>query len=403
MGMFVPPIAWAASEEARAEGQGAAAVDAFAVDVYRRLAQEEGNLFFSPYSIASALTMTYAGAKGATAEEMEKALHFSETGPEFHASEFHASMKALQDRFATIPEGAGEFDTANRLWLDKKTKLLPDYLTLVQENYGGGVEQVNFLGDAEDARKTINDWVAQKTRDKIRDLLRQGDVTSATRLVLTNAVYFNSAWREPFMEDLTKEEPFYMDKDRRKNVPMMRRNDFFLYGEEPGLQLLKIPYRIPGFSLLILLPRENESFTQMEELEKGLTSQALAAWTAGMKRREVRLRLPKFKNEGRYLLKGVLQKLGVKLAFTEDADFSGMTVKGEEGICIDSVVHQSFIELDEKGTEAAAATAVVARVTSTGLSDRKEPVDFHADRPFIYCLTDDVSGTILFMGRLVEP
>jgi serpin B len=398
--MFVSPTAWAAPEEPRAEGQAAAAIDAFAVDVYRQLAREEGNLFFSPYSIASALAMTYAGARGTTAEEMEKALHLA--GPEFHAS-----IKALQDRFAAIPESAGAFDTANRLWLDEKTKLLPEYLLLLQENYGGGVEQVNFLETAEDARKTINDWVAQKTRDKIRDLLRQGDVTSLTRLVLTNAVYFKSAWEEPFMENQTKEELFHMDKDRRKNVPTMHRVDFFLYGEAPGLQLLKIPYKMPGFSLLILLPRENESFTQMEELEKSLTSQTLAAWVTGMEGREVWLRLPKFKNEGRYLLKDVLRKLGVKLAFSEDADFSGMTVKGEvdkeEDICIDSVVHQSFIELDEKGTEAAAATAVVARMTATSLPKRTEPIDFHADRPFIYCLTDDASGAILFMGRLVEP
>jgi serpin B len=397
--MSAAPV-WAAPEEVRADRQAALAVGAFAVDVYRQLAQEKGNLFFSPYSIASALAMTYAGARGTTAEELGNVLHFSEAG------ELHASMKALQDRLAAIPEGAGVFDTANRLWLDEKTQLLPDYTALVQENYGGGVEQVDFLENAEGARKTINDWVAQKTRDKIEDLLRPGDVTRFTRLVLTNAVYFNSAWRDPFKENLTKEEPFHIDKGRRKNVPIMHRQGFFLYGEEPGLQLLKIPYRIPGFSLLILLPRENESFTQLEELEKNLTSQAFAAWTAGVKRREVRLWLPKFKNEGRYLLKEVLQKLGVKLAFTEEADFSGMTISSDEkkeDICIDSVIHQSFIELNEKGTEAAAATAVVARMTSTALPGKTEPVDFRADHPFIYCLMDDTTGTILFMGRLVEP
>jgi serpin B len=392
--------------------QTATAINAFAVDVYLQLTKGEENLFFSPYSIVSALAMTCAGAQGMTAEEMEKVLYFPENAPDFHVA-----MNALQNRLAAIPEEAGTVNTANRLWFDEDTKLLPDYMAFVQKYYGGGAERVDFRENAEGSRKTINDWVAQKTRNKIKGLLRRGNVTLATRLVLTNAVYFNSAWREPFRENLTKEEPFHTGKDRTgedrwKNVLTMRRTGFFIYGEAPKLQLLKLPYRIPGFSLLILLPRENEAFTQLEDLEQKLSSRELAAWVASMKRRNVSLWLPKFKNEGRYSLKDVLQTLGVKLAFSGDADFSGMVEDtrgkdkgGDKGgdIRIDSVIHQTFIDLDEKGTEAAAATAV-AMITSTALPrETEQPIDFHANHPFIYCLMDDITGTILFMGRLVEP
>jgi serpin B len=381
------------------------AIDAFAMDLYHQLASGKNNLFFSPYSIASALAMTYRGAKGETASEMAEALHFSDV-----EMALHASMKALQDRFNSIPEGAGVLEAANRLWLDREEKLLPNYAAAVKKYYAGGVEQLNFQKDAEASRVTINDWVAQKTRDKIKDLLHKGDVTEETRLVLTNAIYFKSAWREPFMESLTKEAPFHIGPNERENVPTMHRTNSFLYGEQPGLQLLKIPYRMPGFSLLVLLPRVNEASTQLEELEKlekNLTAQSLAEWTANMQRQRVSLWLPKFKDEERYPLKEILQKLGMKLAFTVDADFSNMVEEKKKGdgggICVDSVIHQAFIELDEKGTEAAAATAVVMVTKATAMPNPEEPIEFRADHPFVYCLMDDQTGAILFMGRLVKP
>ncbi|MDR1979028.1 MAG: serpin family protein [Synergistaceae bacterium] len=381
--------------------EAAVVVNAFAIDIYRQLSEEKGNVFFSPYSIVSALAMTWAGARGDTAREMAEALHFTGVEPVLHAS-----MKALQDRFNSIPEESGVLEVANRLWLDKKQKLLPDYTALLGENYGGGVESVDFQKDRERARATINEWVERKTRDKIKDLLHEGDVTSSIRLILTNAIYFNSAWMEPFNAKLTKEEPFHIGQDRQKNVPMMRRTDFFLYGERPDLQWIKIPYSMPGFSLLVLLPRANESFTQLEELEKKLTSQELALWVGGVQRSKVSLWLPKFKNNARYVLSGVLQKLGMNLAFTSRADFSGMVEDphNDEGdFHINFVIHQSFVDLDERGTEAAAATAVGMVRTTSFSPDREEPIEFRADRPFIYCLMDDSTGAILFMGRVVEP
>jgi serpin B len=387
------------------EVEASIAVNAFAIDVYRQLSQGEGNVFFSPYSIVSSLAMTLAGARGETGQEMAKTLHFK--GIE---SVFPALMKTLKERFDSIPQEMGVFNVATRLWLDKEQELLTDYVALVEENYGGGVERLNFKKDADGARKVINDWVERKTHDKIKDLLRQGDVNSATRLVLTNAIYFNSAWREPFNVKFTKEEPFYWGEDKQKNVLMMHRTGNFLYGAKPGLpakpglQWIKIPYRIPGLALLLLLPQVNSSFTQLEELENSLDPQELAEWATSAQTHRVSLWLPKFKDEGRYALKDVLQKLGMKLAFTEDADFSGMVEdpKNNGGdLFIDSVIHQSFIELDEKGTEAAAASAVVVAMKSTAILQEAEPIEFRVDRPFIYCLMDE--GTILFMGRVVQP
>ena len=405
MVMFTQPFAAdAADQNAPAlEALAANAVNAFAVDVYRQLAEEGGNLFFSPYSISTALAMTYAGASGDTATEMAKALHFSD-----HEPEIHAAMKSLQDRFNSIPTERGSLDVANRLWLDKGEALVKEYESITMGNYGAGVETADFLYAYDEERLRINDWVAQKTRDKIRDLLQDGNVTPDTKLVLVNAIYFNSAWQEPFDKALTREEPFRTGKGEQHDVSMMRRTDHFLYGENPYAQWVKIPYSIPGFSMMVLLPRENGAFTPLEDLEKlekKLTHEALASLMSDMNFSRVALRMPKFKDERRYSLAEILNKLGMNLAFTEDADFSGMVVeprKNGYAIHVDFVVHKAFIEIDEEKTEAAASTAV-GMVRATGAMTPEPVIEFNADHPFIYCLTDDQTGAILFMGRMEQP
>jgi serpin B len=260
---------------AEAPGEAAEAINAFAVDVYLQLARKENGFFFSPYSVSSALAIASAGAGGETAREMAKALHLDELKSP------HLAMKSLMDRFEAIREnadyGKGDvFDVANRIWLDKEEELLPDYTALAELNYSGAVEPVDFKRDAEGARQTINAWVEQKTRGKIKDLLHRGAVNSMTRLVLTNAVYFNSEWRKPFDKKWTRPEPFHAGKGEAKDIPMMRMTDSFLYGEEADLQFIKIPYRLSGFSLLVLLPRANDTFTQMAELEKRLSAQQIS-------------------------------------------------------------------------------------------------------------------------------
>jgi serpin B len=385
--------------------EAAGAVNAFAVDFYLRLAgetPENSGFFFSPYSIASALAMVCAGADGETAREMTDVLHL--TGLQCP----HAAMKDLKDRLDALREDTaqknkGIFSVANRIWVDEKEELLPSYMNLVRLNYGGGTALLDFRRDARRARAAINDWTAQETRGKIQDLLRAGDVTRDTRLVLTNAVYFNSDWAKAFDKKLTRPEPFRTGRDTTKDVPFMRMTASFLYGEDTDLQFLKMPYKLPGFSLLILLPRANEAFTQMTELEAKLSPRQISDWTAGMNTRSVSLRMPKFRSEGRWPLAVILGKLGMHRAFTRDADFSKMVKEpvDDDGVLhIDSVIHQAFIELDEKGTEAAAATAITM-VRTTAIMSPEPSVEFHADRPFIYCLMDDRTGAILFMGRLV--
>ncbi|MDR1733028.1 MAG: serpin family protein [Synergistaceae bacterium] len=378
-------------------------LNAFAIDMYRSLVSGENSLFFSPCSIATGLALTCGGARGDTAEEMAKVLHVTP------GVSLHASMKALQDHFNALADDAGALNVANRLWLDRRQTLLPEYAALAAEDYDGGIERLDFWENADGSRDTINRWVSEKTNGKINDLLSKEDVTPVTRLVLTNAIYFLSAWREPFQERLTKKEPFRMGRNKRKDVSMMRKTDRFSYGETPELQLVKIPYKIRGLVLLVLLPRLDENsdpLKKLENLEKKLTRAALKEWTAAMKGREVALRLPRFRDEGRYGLKDVLERLGMKLAFTRDADFSGMVEdprKNGGDLCVSSVVHRAFIALDEKGTEAAAATAVVMRMKATATVDRVKPVEFVADHPFIYCVLDDRTGTILFMGRMTDP
>jgi serpin B len=348
--------------------------------------------------------MVSAGAGGETAREMMDTLHLS------GLQHPHLAMKTLKDRFDAIRDAADYgkndvFDVANRVWVDKRERLLPGYADLVGLNYGGGIASLDFKQDVKGARETINAWVARETRDKIRDLLHAGDTDPKTRLVLTNAVYFYSRWVKPFDGKLTRPEPFHVGRGETKDVPMMRMTDSFFYGEESDLQFIKIPYRLNGFSLLVLLPRANDAFTQMAELEKKLSARQIADWMAGTAYRQVALFLPKFKSEGRYSLGEILKELGMARAFSLDADFSKMVAdpKNEEGILhVDSVIHQSFVDLDEKGTEAAAATAVTM-VRTTAFRPSEEPVEFRADRPFIYCLTDEQTGTILFMGRFAGP
>ena len=364
------------------------AINAFAIDMYRELAAEGGNVFFSPYSISVALTMTYAGARGETATEMANTLRFAG----FEAG-IHASMRTIQDRFDGIPDEQGVIAIANRLWLDRREELLPDFSGTVERYYGAGVATVDFSGDTENARLNINDWVAQQTRDKIRDLLNQGDLDELTKLVLTNAIYFNSTWMYQFDKANTRDLPFYTGQNVYKNIPMMSRVSMYVYGEDRNMQWLKIPYNIPNVSMLVLLPRENETFTQLEDLESRLTPEALSRWITEMRPTGLNVQIPRFRDERRSSLRTVLSKLGMPLAFSDNADFTGMMDIDE--LYIDNVIHKAFIEVDEEGTEAAAATAAIMR-------QRGAMTEFIANKPFIYFIIDELTGVVLFMGRKVE-
>ena len=376
----------------------AEAINVFALDLHRELSRlDQGDLFFSPYSIVSALGMTYAGASGNTALEMEKALHLP--GPELHAS-----MRALISRLEGISTDLGILATANKLWLGEGERPRFPYLRLLQEDYRSDAGVLDFAKDPDGSRKTVNLWVEEKTNDRIKDLLQPGDVGRDTVLILTNAIYFNSLWSFPFEAQNTKPLRFRTAKDKTKELPTMYQQRNFLYNDSDGVQIVKLPYETPGISMLVLLPRVTEKFDQMQALEKKLWSnegsRTLKTWIGGMKERKIDLWLPKFQQGQRFMLNEALKVLGMKDAFSANADFSGIleTNKGRDApIAISAVIHQTFVVVDEVKTEAAASTAVTIQRASLPIPE--ETTEFRADHPFLYLIMDDLTGTILFFGR----
>ncbi len=386
---------WALGTGAGEPDVGALARDnaAFAMDLYAQLRTQDGNLFFSPHSLSSALAMTYAGARGNTAAEMEKALRFS-GGQEGTYAAFEALQKRLD---AAQARGEVQLAVANSLWPQQGYPFLPEFLALAKERHDAGITPLDYAGDTEGARRTINGWVEGKTRGKIRDLIAPGNLDSLTRMVLVNAIYFKGSWASRFDAARTAEGDFHMAADSTAKVPMMEQTRKFPLAETDDGQVLKLPYAGGDLSMLVALPREKEG---LAALEARLTPEVLAAWRADLREREVRVILPKFKMTwGAATLNGVLKALGMADAFDEGrADFSGMD--GRMGwLYIGLVLHKAFVEVNEEGTEATAATAVAMK--AKGMP--RPPVEFRADHPFLFLIQEEETGAILFMGRLADP
>ncbi len=368
--------------------------NAFAFDLYAKLKGRKGNLIFSPYSISTALAMTYAGARGETAAEMRKTLRFA-----FGQEKLHPAMADLVDdlnkRGGDGDDGSAyELVVANRLWGQAGYHFLAPFLGLNKAYYGAGLEQVDFARATERARKTINDWVEDRTRDKIKELLKPGILTPLTRLVLTNAIYFKGNWASEFKEERTSDAPFHVTPGRTVNVPTMRQTEKFGYTEAQGLQILEMPYVGDDLSMVVLLPRKADG---LGELEAALSAGDVKTWVSRLRERKVAVFLPKFKAEFGLDLKEVLLAMGMPLAFdSRRADFSGMD--GTRELSISAVIHKAFVDVNEEGTEAAAATAVVM----TRKSAPRLPV-FRADRPFVFLIRDRVTGSVLFIGRVTDP
>jgi serpin B len=364
----------------------------FAVDLYKNLAGEKGNIFFSPYSISTALAMTYAGARGNTEAEMKKTLKFS-----FNQAKLHKNFSTLRTAFeAQGKKGSYQLSVANRLWAAKEYKFLPAFLGVVKKNYGAGVELLNFKKNAEGSRLTINKWVEDKTNKKIKDLLARGIITPVTSLVLTNAIYFKGNWDKQYKKDNTSKNPFFLASNQKVKVDMMLQTGNFEYGQMDGVKLLRMPYRGDELSMVVVLP---DKIDGLGAVEKTLTGETLVKWTSGMRNQEVHVYFPRFKTTKSFSLKENLEKLGMKDAFTEKADFSGMD--GTKGLYISAVIHKAFVEVNEAGTEAAAATAVVISLKCAAPMLKIQ--EFRADHPFIFMITDNKSGSILFMGRMENP
>lgn len=375
----------------------------FALQLYAQLRSRKGNLFFSPYSISTALAMTYAGARGQTEAQMAEVLHFPTVAgqtparPTLDSMQFHSAfgeiIESLNERG---DKGGYELTVANALWGQKGYGFLDSFLEIIEANYGGSLNQVDFVRAAEAARKTINTWVAKKTNDKIKELIKPGVLSSLTRLVLTNAIYFKGNWARQFEKDKTQDEPFTLLSGQKIDVPMMNQKADLNYTETDDFQALELPYVDNELSMVILLPRE---FDGLKEFEQRLTQENLSQWLGKLHKREVIVSVPKFKMTSQFGLAGVLKSMGMTDAFSAGrADFSGMN--GKKDLFISAVIHKAYVDVNEEGTEAAAATAVTVRVTS--VRPTQIPV-FRADHPFLFLIRDNQSGNILFIGRLMNP
>jgi len=375
-------------------GNVAAGNNRFAFDLYRRLATDPayagGNLFFSPYSISSALAITYEGARGTTADEIGAVLHLP-TNDTLRREGFAALNAALN-------RGSGNYTlrTANALWAEETYSFLPDYIDVAARWYGANVTNLDFIENPEGSRETINRWVEERTEDRIPDLLPPNSIDPLTRLVITNAIYFKGTWAKQFDANETREEEFRVGPGKTVTVPMMQRTGgdaAYPYAETETLQVLEMPYAHEsgnGLAMLVLLPKE-DSLTAAEE---ALDAERLAGLRESLIAQNVRISFPKFTFDVGYSLPPALAAMGMPTAFADDAaDLSGMD--GTKDLFITGVFHTAFIDVNEEGTEAAAATGVIA---GRGVT----PV-FRADHPFVFLIVEKDSGAILFMGRVVNP
>ena len=364
----------------------------FAFELYSKYKDEyrDDNIFFSPYSISTALAMTYEGARGKTSGEMQSVFHFPENSdvrrPAFAKiyNEINKKEKGKQYKL----------HTANALWAQKDCQFLNEYFGTTEKYYRGKVTNLDFRSEPEPSRITINNWVEDQTNDKIKDLIPSGGICPLTRLVLTNAIYFKGTWVLQFNKNKTREADFGVSPTKTVKAEMMSltgEKAKFNYAETAHLQILEMPYEGEELSMIVLLPKEDT----LDKLEQSLTVEKLNEWRGMLQKERVDVYMPKFKFETKYFMAQDLAEMGMPSAFTGEADFSGMT--GKRDLYISQVIHQAFVEVNEEGTEAAAATAAIME---EGAVMSKV---FRADHPFIFIIQQKDTGNILFLGKVVDP
>lgn len=360
----------------------------FAVELYKKLAETDGNIVVSPYSISSALAMTYAGARGQTAEEMKNTLHFTLPPDRLHPA-FGGTTRWLASVGGRKPN---ELGIANALWAQKGLGFVPEFLDLTGKSYGAGLRDVDFATDPGGSRQTINRWVEAQTRDRIKDLLKENDITSQVRSVLTNAIYFKGEWKHQFDKRQTYDGDFETVPGVKVKVPMMRRSELKVRASKAGpWRMLELPYAGDRLAMVVLLPMKRNG---LREAESQLTPTELQQGLDRLAETEIGVHLPRFKFTSRFDLGHSLSEMGMPIAFTDAADFSGITPG--RGLHIKDVIHGGSVEVDEVGTVAAAATHVVMEKIA-------QPPEFRADQPFLFLIRDMKAGNILFLGRVTDP
>lgn len=366
-----------------------------AFDLYQRLRQQKGNLFFSPASVSSALAMAYAGASGDTEKEMAHVLHIQQ-GQSVHQGYF--TLLALLN---STGEAQGyTLQAANRLWVADQFRMSDSFLQTTRQNYRAEPVAMDFR-KPEEALQTINRWMDTQTRGRISDFLSSGSIDGSTRLLLTNAICFEGGWASVFAKSQTAPATFYLSSQDTRNVPLMRQTAEFKYADDEDVQILSLPYRGRELSMIIILPKSKEG---LAEVEKKLSAEQYRAWSQKLRQsRLVDASLPPFKMQSRFQLSSILKSLGMNLAFSGGADFSRIT--SSEGLMVSDVIHQATVTVDEKGTEATAATAVIMVPASPagGPPEPQKPITFRADHPFLFIIQDHRTGAVLFMGRFELP
>ena len=390
--LFAAPRLVARPPAEAKETPAVAGANHFALALYQHLRTDAGNVFYSPMSLSTALAMTSLGARGETAGQMYALLGFKLDDKD----PMHAGYADLLKAFNADAKDRGyQLSVANALWGQRGFGFMPQFLADAKKHYGAGLEELDFATATEAARRTINDWVEKQTNEKIKDLIKQGMLAPDTRLVLTNAIYFKGNWASQFKKDRTKDEPFFLSAGKKIDVPMMNQTGNFKYAANGAMRAVELPYAKEELAMVLIAP---EKVDGLAEFEKTLDAKALATIITSMRKRDdVRVAIPKFKMTCEFDLGSVLSAMGMGLAFSDKADFSGMATR--EQLFISKVVHKAFVDVNEEGTEAAGATAILMRPTAVML----EPPVFRADRPFVFVIRDLKSGAILFAGRVADP
>ena len=376
---------------------------AFAVNLYQKLRSQDGNLIFSPYSVSLALAMVSAGARNETADQIASAMQFSLPFDQLHPAfnVLDSTLESLGSPLQTaVPTQTGasgddfQLHIANSIWGQKDYEFLSAFLDLLAQDYGAGMRTVDFSTDPETARQDINNWVSGQTNQKIKDLFAEGTIDSGTRMVLANAIYFKASWNTPFDESSTANGDFKLKDGTTVSVPMMTSSKAAsMYVKANGYQAVKLPYKGQGTSMIVILPDEG----QFDAFEAGFTSAKLDEILSGLEYTHIDLTLPKFKVESSFSLNQTLTDLGMTDAFSPSkADFSGMD--GKLDLYISQAIHKAYIAVDEKGTEAAAATGVAMEASAIF-----NPPVVKVDRPFLFLIDEESTGTVLFEGRVLNP